>query len=106
MTKKPTAKPQDRAPETNIERLLRYIGEEEVRIDAESDPTKRQTAMRTLVMLASELRKAEKADVDAIKKLSPAVVMTWVKSQTPEYRARLVRDVTAIDAIAKRSVLG
>lgn len=57
-------------------------------------------------LVSAEQRKAEKADLDAIKRLSPAVVMAWIKAQTAEYRARLVRDVAAIDSKERRSVLG
>jgi hypothetical protein len=56
--------------------------------------------------VAAEQRKAEKGEIDAIKKLSPAVMLTWVKAQTPEYRARLVRDIAALDAVDRKSVLG
>jgi len=54
---------------------------------------------------AAEQRKAEKSDMDAIRKLSPATMLAWVKAQTPEYRARLVRDIAAMDATERRSVL-
>lgn len=53
--------------------------------------------------VAAEQRKAEASE---LKKLSPVIVLTWIREQTPEYRARLVREVTAIDAKERRSVLG
>lgn len=56
--------------------------------------------------IAAEQRKAEKGEFDAIRRLSAGVIMTWIRQQTPEYRARLVREVTAIDAKERRSVLG
>jgi hypothetical protein len=56
--------------------------------------------------VAAEQRKAEKGELDAIKKLSPAVILAWIKEQSPEYRARLVREVVAIDSSVRRSVLG
>lgn len=56
--------------------------------------------------VAAEQRKAEKGELDAIRKLAPAVVMTWIRQQTAEYRARLVREVSAIDSKERRSVLG
>lgn len=56
--------------------------------------------------VAAEQRKAEAGELAAIRKLSPAVVMTWIRSQTAEYRARLVREVSAIDSKERRSVLG
>ena len=57
-------------------------------------------------VVAAEQRKAEKGELDAIRKLSPEVVMTWIRQQTAEYRARLVREVSAIDSKERRSVLG
>jgi hypothetical protein len=56
--------------------------------------------------IAAEQRKAEKGEFDAIRRLSAGVIMTWIRQQTPEYRARLVREVTAIDARDRKSVLG
>lgn len=56
--------------------------------------------------VAAEQRKAEKGELDAILRLSPVVVMKWIRGQTAEYRARLVREVSAIDAQDRRSVLG
>lgn len=64
-----------------------------------------QLAQRGAIV-AAEVRKSEKLEGDAIRKLSPAVVMTWIKAQTAEYRARLVRDVTALDDPMRRSLLG
>ncbi|HZJ68271.1 MAG TPA: hypothetical protein VFD36_32440, partial [Kofleriaceae bacterium] len=57
-------------------------------------------------LVAAETRKAEKGELDAIRRLSPAVVMTWIRQQTAEYRARLLREVQAIDSKERRSVLG
>ncbi len=56
--------------------------------------------------VAAEQRKAEKGELDAIRKLSPVVVMTWIRQQPAEVRARLVRDVSAIDSKERKSVLG
>jgi hypothetical protein len=56
--------------------------------------------------VAAEQRKAEAGELAAIRKLSPAAVLLWVRQQTPEYRARLVREVAAIDARERKSVLG
>lgn len=64
-----------------------------------------QLAQRGAVV-AAEQRKAEQAELSAVMKLSPAVVMTWIKAQTAEYRARLVRDVAALDGGSRKSVLG
>jgi hypothetical protein len=54
----------------------------------------------------AERRKAEKSELDVILRISYAVMVTWAKKQTTEVRARLVRDITAIDATERRSVLG
>lgn len=56
--------------------------------------------------VAAEQRKAEAGELAAIRKLSPATVLLWIRQQTPEYRARLLREVTAIDSKERRSVLG
>jgi hypothetical protein len=56
--------------------------------------------------IAGELRKAEKADKDSIRTITPAVMMSWIRMQTPEYRAKLVREVIAIDDKNRKSVLG
>lgn len=52
--------------------------------------------------VAAEARKAEKGEVG---KLTHAAVLAWVKVQPAEYRARLVREVSALDAKGGRSVL-
>lgn len=56
--------------------------------------------------VAAEQRKAEKGELDAILRLSPAVVLKWIKGQSADYRARLVREVAAIDSQDRKSVLG
>ncbi len=58
------------------------------------------------VAIAAEQRKAEQADRDSIRELSPSVVLSWVRMQTPEYRARLAKDVVGMDATNRKSVLG
>lgn len=93
-------------PKSLKERLEKLLETEEKRLTLEDDPTKRQTQLRTITMLLGELRKAEKGEVDAVKKLSHASVMLWAKTQTVEGRARLVREVSALDAVERRSVLG
>lgn len=56
-------------------------------------------------MIAAEQRKAEKEDRDNIRDISREVMMTWVKQQSPESRARLVKEIAAIDDKARKSVL-
>lgn len=71
------------------------------------DPTVRIAQLAKIIApIAAELRKAEKAELDAIRRITPGVVMQWIKLQTPEYRARLVREVQALDAKERKSVLG
>ena len=53
--------------------------------------------------VAAEQRKAEAGE---LRKLNPTVVMVWIRQQTPEYRARLLREAAAIDSKERRSVLG
>lgn len=53
--------------------------------------------------VAAEQRKAEAGE---LRKLNATVVMVWIRQQTAEYRARLLREVAAIDSKERRSVLG
>lgn len=117
-TKEPEAKPAE--PETTaaiassifaesltaIRKEIRGIANGSIKPD-EHDPASRIAWLAEKASkIEAERRKAEKTELDAIRKLSPAVVMTWIRQQTPEYRARHVRDVTALDAVERRSVLG
>jgi hypothetical protein len=86
---------------------------EEIRALAGRKGRARRHAIRAIASLAkqaapiaAEQRKAEKGELDAIRRLSASVIMAWIRQQTPEYRARLVREVTAIDARERKSVLG
>lgn len=56
--------------------------------------------------VAAEERKALKDELDAIRKLSPTVVLTWIKQRTPEQRARFAREIMSFDAKERKSVLG
>lgn len=62
--------------------------------------------VKNVASVAAEQRKAEKAELDSVRRITPGVVMQWIKLQTPEYRARLVREVQALDAKERKSVLG
>lgn len=57
-------------------------------------------------VLAGELRKAEKAEFGAARELTHAMVLTWARQLSRDARARLLRDVGAIDNPNRRSVLG
>jgi phage terminase Nu1 subunit (DNA packaging protein) len=56
--------------------------------------------------VAAEQRKAEAGELAAIRKLSHATVITWLKAQTVEARARVARELAAIDSRERKSVLG
>ena len=56
--------------------------------------------------VAAEQRKAEAGELAALRKLSHATVVLWAKQQPAEARARLVREVQALDSKERRSVLG
>jgi len=57
--------------------------------------------------VSAELRKAEKGAVDALDRVSPGALLAWMQRQTPEFRARHIREVAAMDARGERgSVLG
>lgn len=71
------------------------------------DPIMRIGAlMKILGPIAAELRKADKAREDSVRRITGAVVSEWIRLQTPEYRARLVREIEALDSKERRSVLG
>lgn len=55
--------------------------------------------------VAAEERKAAKAANDAIVEITPGVMLTWLRGQTAEVRAKFLRDAGAIDAKQKKSVL-
>lgn len=59
-----------------------------------------------LVAISCELRKAQKLQLDALRDLTPGNVLTWARQQTPETRAKLVRDIGGIDNPKRGSVLG
>ena len=53
--------------------------------------------------IAAELRKARNA---GLKQLNAGLVEQWLRLQTPEYRAGLVRELVEMDSLTKRSVIG
>lgn len=59
-----------------------------------------------LVAITDAVRKREKLTLDALRDLTPAAVLTWARHQTPEVRARLLRDLGDIDNPKRGSVLG
>jgi hypothetical protein len=91
---------------TAIRKEIRAIAAKEIKPKGHDPASRIAWLAGRAAAVAAEQRKAEKGEIDAIRKLSPAVVMTWIRQQTAEYRARLVREVTAIDSKERRSVLG
>ena len=103
MVKKSTDKPQQKAPETMIERLQRLLDAEERRLEVETDAAVRQTTSRTVVMLCAELRKAEAAEQKAAKPHGVPELLDAVKKLPPAERERFIREIAALGA--KRSGL-
>jgi hypothetical protein len=61
---------------------------------------------RSIVSLSSEIRARDKVARQQLMELNADAVIGWAKLQTPAARARLVRDVVALDETKKKSVLG
>jgi len=114
----PDAAPQDLAA-TIFDESLSFILEEIRLIKTTKDAAPKKgekrgpdRAYRVSVLakhaaqVAAEKRKAEKADVDALKKLTHTQIVSWAKQQGSDVRARLVRELVAIDSNERRSVLG
>jgi hypothetical protein len=80
----------------------------EARMSAQGTPERAAVPRMAaqLVAIGCEIRKAAKAELNSLRDITPAAMLQWVRLQTPEVRARLVKDITAIDAPARRSVLG
>jgi hypothetical protein len=111
-TKKVVDDPAEVAASIYRESLLAI--REEIRgiIDGAIKPKKHDATSRIAWLakqasqVAAEQRKAEKAEMDALKRLSPIAVIAWCRQQTVETRGRIVREVAAIDERGGRSVLG
>lgn len=54
----------------------------------------------------AEYRKSEAAEFASIKRISAKTFSIWIKAQSPAFRERLQREIAAIDATERRSVLG
>lgn len=94
---------------TGLAGLQTYVDAMSEVVGESTDPESAESFAHLLTkvaQVAGELRKAEKLELDALKKLTPAEIFVWAKQQTPELRARLVRDITALDAVERKSVLG
>jgi hypothetical protein len=105
MTKKQTSDDVARASETMVERLTRLLNAEETRIRLEKDPTKRQTAVRTVTMLCAELRKAEKEARRSADELAEPEVLEWFRRLDGTRQSRFLRELQTVNASSKRSGL-
>jgi hypothetical protein len=105
MTKKPTVNADPKATETMVERLTRLLNAEETRIRLEKDPTKRQTAVRTVTMLCAELRKAEKEARRSADELAEPEVLEWFRRLDGTRQSRFLRELQTVNASSKRSGL-
>lgn len=76
------------------DRLERLLREEERRLEGETDPALRQTTARTVVLFASELRKAEAAARKSSEDLTRADVMEWFRTLSDTDADRLLREMT------------
>lgn len=116
MTKKTSAAPVESTSDiaasifseslTAIRKEIRGIADKSIKPKGHDPASRIAWLAQRAAAVAAEQRKAEKADIDATRKLTAAVVMTWIKLQPVEYRARLLREVAAIDARDRKSVLG
>lgn len=93
-----------------LEAAVRVMGAEIEAAEATKPGSKaRQRVPRLaaeLVAVADAARKRAKLELDALRDLTPGNVLAWARQQTPEVRARLVRDIGAIDNPNRGSVLG
>jgi len=98
------------APVEALRSAMRIISAEILDAEASKKGSRKRAHVPRLaaqaVMLFAELRKAEKAQAQAAAELSHGLVLSWAKQQTREVRARLLRDLEAIDNPHRRSVLG
>lgn len=93
MVKKTDEKQDEKAPETTIGRLTRLVNAEEQRIGAEKNPVKRQTGLRTVVMLLAELRKAEKDARNQSDEITKADMLEAFRRMSDTEQARFVREL-------------
>ena len=88
-------KPSKTEPETDIERIEKLITEEQRRLDTETEAPKRQTAVRTVLMLYSELRKARKEERQSAGDLDQSRVIEWFLRLDTTTQGRFLRELTA-----------
>lgn len=91
--------------ETMVQRLTRLLDVEEKRVRLERDPTKRQTAVRTVTMICAELRKAQKEERRGADELAEAEVLEWFRRLEPTRQGRFVRELQTVSNNSKRSGL-
>ena len=93
MAPKQPVKPEKPDDETDVQRLERLVDAEEVRLATESSATKRNTVMRTVVMLLGELRKARKDERRNGDELDEARVLEWFLRMEPTKQGRFLREL-------------
>lgn len=98
MTTKTPKKPSKQPVDTVVQRLRRLLNEEQRRLDEETEPTKRQTVVRTVLLIAAELRKATAAERKQFDGYNRAGVLSWARLQGQEERRTLARELAAMDA--------
>lgn len=117
MTKKPTQSTEnsvEAADELGIGvliRALRIIETALTRIEetkglSEADMNRAVMLGQRAAPICAEIRKMVKAEKDGIREIAPATVREWLRLQSPESRARIRKDLDAMDVANRKSVLG
>jgi hypothetical protein len=79
--------------ETDIQRLERLLEAAEERMDIAETEAGRQTAARTVLMFASELRKARKEERRGADELDEARVLDWFLRLETTRQGRFLREL-------------
>lgn len=79
--------------ETDIQRLERLLDDAESRMDMSETPAGRQTAARTVLMFASELRKARKEERRGADELDETRVLEWFLRLETTTQGRFLREL-------------
>lgn len=88
------SKTQKKDNKSLVDRLERTLQVEEERMKHESDPGKRQTAARTVIMFISELRKARKDEARNADDLTEARVIEWYRRLSDSAAEGFMRALT------------
>lgn len=97
----------DNLAESIMQRTLRHLWHEMDRLEGLPEGALEMGKVAKLALeINGEMRKAEKLEMNAAKALDHSQVLSWARQQTPELRARVVKELVAIDNPNRRSVLG